>query len=68
MYLAVLILFIPVPIAIGTYWGLILMSALPFALVFRILNEESVLKRELQGYKKYCQKTKYRLLPITWLR
>ena len=64
MYVGVLVMFIPVPIALGSYYGLIPMCTIPFALIFRILNEESVLKRELNGYKEYCQNTKYRLIPF----
>ena len=66
MYVSVLIMFVFTPVALGSYTGLIPMAAIPFALVFRILNEESVLKRELPGYKKYCEKTKYRLIPYIW--
>lgn len=66
MYVGVLIMFIPVPLALGSLWGLIPMATIPIALVLRILNEETVLIRELQGYKEYCQKTKYRLIPFVW--
>lgn len=66
MYISVLIMFIPVPIALGSWWGLIPMAVIPFALVLRILNEEDVLKRELPGYREYCQKTRYRLVPFVW--
>jgi len=66
MYVGVLIMFIPTPIALGSYWGLIPMALIPFAIVLRILNEEAVLIRELPGYKEYCQKTKYRLIPFIW--
>jgi len=66
MYIGVLIMFIPTPIALGSYWGLIPMATFPLALVFRILNEENVLRKELPGYKEYCQKIKYRLIPFVW--
>jgi len=66
MYVGVLIMFIPVPIALGSYWGLIPMATISVALILRILNEETVLLRELPGYKEYCQKTKYRLIPFIW--
>ena len=66
MYVGVIIMWIPIPIALGSYWGLIPIATIPFALVLRILNEESVLIRELPGYKEYCQKTKYRLIPFLW--
>jgi protein-S-isoprenylcysteine O-methyltransferase Ste14 len=66
MYVGLLLLIIPTPIALGSYWGLIPIVAIPGSLVLRILNEESVLKRELPGYKEYCQTTKYRLIPSIW--
>lgn len=66
MYLGVLIMYLPTPVALGSYWGLIPMATITFTLVFRILNEETVLKRELHGYEEYCKKTKYRLIPYIW--
>ena len=66
MYLGVLVMWIPIPVALGSYWGLIPMATISIALVLRILNEETVLKRDLPGYKEYCQTTKYRLLPFIW--
>ncbi len=66
MYIGVLIMFIPTPIALGSYWGLIPFALLPVSLVLRILNEEKVLSDNLKGYKEYCQKTKYRLIPLVW--
>ncbi len=66
MYLGVLIMYIPTPVALGSYWGLIPMASIPLAIVLRILNEEKVLSRDLPGYKEYCQKTRYRLIPLIW--
>ena len=66
MYLGVLIMYIPTPVALGSYWGLIPMASIPLAIVFRILNEEKVLSNDLPGYKEYCQKTRYRLIPLIW--
>jgi protein-S-isoprenylcysteine O-methyltransferase Ste14 len=66
MYVGVLIMYLPTPIALGSYWGLIPMATIPLAIVLRILNEEEVLRKELVGYKEYCQKTKYRLIPYLW--
>jgi len=66
MYIGVIIMFIPTPVALGSYWGLIPMVTIPLALVFRILNEEKVLCKDLPGYKEYCKKTKYRLIPYLW--
>ena len=66
MYLGVLIMYIPTPVALGSYWGLIPMATIPLAIVLRILNEEEVLSKDLPGYKEYCQKTRYRLIPLIW--
>ncbi len=66
MYLGVLIMYLPTPLALGSYWGLIPMAFLPVALVFRILNEEKVLSENLEGYNEYCRTTKYRLIPYIW--
>jgi protein-S-isoprenylcysteine O-methyltransferase Ste14 len=66
MYLGVLIMYLPTPLALGSYWGLIPMAFLPVTLVFRILNEEKVLSENLEGYKDYCLSTKYRLIPYIW--
>lgn len=66
MYVGVIIMWIPIPIALGSYWGLIPVATIPFALILRILNEEKVLCKELSGYAEYCQQTKYRLIPFIW--
>ena len=66
MYLGVLIMYLPTPLALGSYWGLIPMAFLPVSLVFRILNEEKVLSENLEGYNEYCLTTKYRLIPHIW--
>ena len=66
MYLACLLLFLMMPLALGSYVALLPMVALPILLALRIKNEEAVLMDELAGYKEYMQKTKYRLIPFVW--
>lgn len=66
MYLGVLIMYILTPVALGSFWGLIPMTAIPLSLGLRIHNEEKILRRELAGYMEYCQKVKYRLIPFVW--
>ena len=66
MYIGVIIMFVPTPIALGSYWGMIPMATIPMALIFRIINEEKVLCKNLPGYKDYCQNTKHRLIPYIW--
>jgi protein-S-isoprenylcysteine O-methyltransferase Ste14 len=66
MYLGVLLIYVFSPLALGSYWSMIFTVPLPFLLVARIRNEESVLLRDLKGYSEYLRKTRYRLLPGVW--
>jgi protein-S-isoprenylcysteine O-methyltransferase Ste14 len=66
MYIGVLLMCIALPLALGSGWALIPALLILPVLVARILNEESVLFRELKGYPEYLQKTKYRLIPGIW--
>ena len=66
MYLGIIIMFLFTPLALGSYWALMVYSSLPIILIFRILNEESVLLNNLDGYKEYCRITRYRLIPYVW--
>ena len=66
MYLATLFLFLPMPIILGSFYGLIPFAFYPVIIVVRILNEEKLLSRELAGYSDYMKKVKYRLLPFIW--
>lgn len=66
MYIGVLILYGFAPFALGSFWMLAGSVYLVFIIVFRILNEEKVLAKELTGYKEYMEKVKYRLIPGIW--
>ena len=66
MYLATLLMFLPMPLILGSFWGLIPFGLYPVVIVIRILNEETVLTRELVGYAEYKTKVKYRLIPGIW--
>ena len=66
MYLGVLLMYLFTPIALGSYWAIIFFLPLIPLIVVRLLNEEEVLLRELHGYKEYCQKTRYHLVPFIW--
>ena len=66
MYLATLLMFLPIPLILQSLWGLIPMALYPVVIVIRILNEEKVLTRDLRGYKEYKKKVKYRLIPFIW--
>lgn len=66
MYSATLILFLSMPLILGSLYSLIVFLAYPFIIAFRIKNEEKFLEKELVGYKEYKQKVKYRLIPFIW--
>ena len=66
MYLATLFMFLPLPLILGSFWGLIPFSFYIVAIIIRIVNEEKVLLKGLDGYAEYKQKIKYRLIPFLW--
>lgn len=66
MYLATLLMFLPMPLILGSFYGLIAFTLYPVIIVIRLLNEEKVLCCELDGYKEYQEKVRYRLIPFIW--
>ncbi len=66
MYLATLLMFLPIPLILGSFWGAIPFAFYPVVTVIRILNEEKVLTDGLEGYAEYKNKVKYRLIPFVW--
>ena len=66
MYLATLLMFLPMPLILESFWGLIVFAVYPILIVFRIINEEKVLTEGLDGYSEYKEKVKYRLIPFIW--
>ena len=66
MYLATLLMFLPMPLILGSFWGLIPFAIYPCVIVARIMNEEKVLTAGLEGYAEYKTKVKYRLIPFVW--
>ena len=66
MYSGMFIMFFSTPIALGSYWAVIPFALMPLTFFFRILNEEKVLSEQLPGYKEYCEKVRYRLIPYVW--
>jgi len=66
MYLAELIMFIFAPLALGSYWAVIVNVLLIALLAVRIVTEEEVLFKELSGYREYTLKIRYRLVPGIW--
>jgi protein-S-isoprenylcysteine O-methyltransferase Ste14 len=66
MYMGVLVMMIGVPLALGSWWGLVILALITPVLLWRILDEEKLLKKDLPGYREYTQKVRYRLVPYLW--
>lgn len=66
MYMATLLLFLMIPIVLGSWWALLVFAFYPAIIVIRLKDEEDLLTRELPGYAEYKQKVKYRLIPYIW--
>ena len=66
MYSATLILFLSMPLVLGSVYSFVIFLAYPFIIAKRIKGEEEFLEKELPGYREYKQKVKYRLIPFIW--
>lgn len=65
-YLGNVIMVIGVPLALGSWWGLIVLAITIPVLAWRILDEERLLEKDLTGYREYEQTVRYRLVPYLW--
>ena len=66
MYTATILLYLAMPIVLGSWIAFVIMLSYPVIIIFRIRNEEKVLEQGLEGYTEYKQKVKYRLIPGIW--
>ena len=67
MYSATVLMFLSMPLVLGSLPSFVIMLAyIPIIIVKRISNEEKVLMNELYGYKEYCNRVKYRLIPFVY--
>jgi protein-S-isoprenylcysteine O-methyltransferase Ste14 len=66
MYSGALLLIAGMPLALGSWWGLLAIVLMVPALIWRLLDEEKFLKRNLAGYTEYARKVRRRLLPFAW--
>jgi len=66
MYSVTLLLFLSMPIVLGSVYSFLIFLAYPFIITKRIKHEEEFLEKELGGYREYMQKVKYRLIPFIW--
>ena len=66
MYTTTIFLFLAIPIVLGSWWSFLCFLVYPTAIAVRIINEEKLLEKELEGYTEYKNKVKYRLIPFIW--
>jgi protein-S-isoprenylcysteine O-methyltransferase Ste14 len=66
MYSTSVVLWLAAPLALGSFVALPVFVLIIPVLVFRLLGEEKILRRDLPGYVEYCQRTRYRLIPFVW--
>ena len=66
MYSVTLLLFLSMPLVLGSVYSFLVFLAYPFIIAKRIKGEEEFLEKELNGYREYKQKVKYRLIPFVW--
>lgn len=66
MYTSIFLMFGIMPLALGSYWGLITLPLLILLMAIRIHDEEKMLCEELEGYNDYKQRTKYKIIPFIW--
>ena len=66
MYAGALLLFVAGPLLLGSVWGLIMSLVLIVTIAVRSIGEEAMLKQELEGYRDYMKKVKWRMLPFVF--
>ncbi|WP_369799541.1 isoprenylcysteine carboxylmethyltransferase family protein [Methanosarcina sp. Kolksee] len=66
LYVSGLIIMLGTPLALGSWWSLLTFIPLTLVILWRLLDEEKFLSKNLQGYTEYCQKVRYRLIPFLW--
>lgn len=66
MYAVTLLLFLAMPLVLGSVYAFVIFLVYPFIIAKRIKGEEAFLEEELTGYKEYKEKVKYRLIPFIW--
>lgn len=66
MYSVTLLLFLSMPLVLGSIYAFFIFCAYPFIIAKRIKSEEAFLEKELKGYREYKKKVKYRLVPYVW--
>lgn len=66
MYAGALIMLFGTPLALGSWWGLLMFVPMTLTIAWRLIDEEKFLTKNLTGYTEYCRTVRYRLLPPIW--
>lgn len=66
MYMATILLFLMIPLVLGSWYALIVFAFYPAIIIVRLKDEEDLLTWELPGYAAYKQKVRYRIIPFIW--
>lgn len=66
MYAGAIVMLLGIPIALGSWWGILIVAAILPALIWRLFEEEKFLARNLAGYVEYQSRVRYRLIPTVW--
>ena len=66
MYAVTILLFLMIPLVLGSWYALTVFAFYPAVIVVRLKDEEELLTKELPGYVEYKQKVKYRIIPFAW--
>lgn len=66
MYAGALLILISTPLAMDSWWGLFFIIPIIALIIWRLLDEERFLHKNLLGYTEYCRKVRFRLLPFIW--
>ena len=66
MYAGAIVMILGIPIALGSWWGVLILVAMMPVLIWRMFDEEKFLARNLAGYADYQKEVRYRLMPLVW--
>jgi len=66
MYSGAIVMLLGLPLALGSWWGLLALVPFTLVILWRLLDEENFLARNLPGYSEYRSKVRYRLVPLVW--
>lgn len=66
MYLATLLMFLAMPLVLGSWWAVVPFVGYVPVIVVRALDEEKLLTKELDGYADYCKRVRWHIVPLVW--